>query len=449
MAITKIWSVSKKLDKVISYVGNKEKTTKKDFDNDMEQVVYYAVNPKKTEKQVYVSYINCNERYPLKQMQATKKKYNKKDGIIAFHAVQSFAEKEVTPQLAHEIGLKLANEMWGDKFEVIVTTHLNTNHIHNHFVINSVSYKDGLKYYDTKESYALLRSTSDAICEEYQLLTIKNNKNKNGKIDYDRFMIKHQKNSYYTTTKEDIDRAIKQAYSYQDFESIMKMMDYTLTYRAKKLSVCRKGYTRNIRVARAYGKNYEIKEIERRVVEEYEVRVPFQEEYSRAYKPKKRMQYKKLKSKKTKFQKMYLCYLYKLRILQYKNKYRPISKEGREQVKQMERYSNEYKFLSSRNITAIQELITYKETILEEIKSLKKENKSIEYELSKKDTPKEMITQLMSDRKRANEKIRFLRKELEECSNIIVDISTIDETEVEKEFNGKEIDVNEYIRRNR
>lgn len=67
----------------------------------------------------------------------------KTDRILAFHGEQSFKEGEVTPELAHEIGVRLANEMWGDRFQVVVTTHLNTDHIHNHFVLNSVSFKDG------------------------------------------------------------------------------------------------------------------------------------------------------------------------------------------------------------------------------------------------------------------------------------------------------------------
>ena len=86
----------------------------------------------------------------LEDMINTKKRFNKTDGILAYHAYQSFKENEVTPELAHEIGIKLAEEMWGDKFEVVVSTHLNTNHIHNHFVINSVSFIDGKKYYDSK-----------------------------------------------------------------------------------------------------------------------------------------------------------------------------------------------------------------------------------------------------------------------------------------------------------
>ena len=76
----------------------------------------------------------------------TKKRYGKTDCYIAWHGYQSFKPEEVTPQLAHEIGVKLAKEMWGDRFEIIVTTHLDKEHIHCHFCFNSVSFRDGGKY---------------------------------------------------------------------------------------------------------------------------------------------------------------------------------------------------------------------------------------------------------------------------------------------------------------
>ena len=76
---------------------------------------------------------------------------------------QSFAEGEVTPEQCHAIGVRLAEEMWKDRFEVIVSTHLNSNHYHNHFVISSVSFKDGKRYYDKRETYAELRRLSDHI----------------------------------------------------------------------------------------------------------------------------------------------------------------------------------------------------------------------------------------------------------------------------------------------
>ena len=107
--------------------------------------------------------MNCNSETATKEMIEVKKKFNKykrtpRNKSVAFHAVQSFAEGEVTPKITHEIGVKLAEEMWGDRFQVVVTTHLNTDNIHNHFVVNSVSFVDGKKYYSNRKNRKKSRS---------------------------------------------------------------------------------------------------------------------------------------------------------------------------------------------------------------------------------------------------------------------------------------------------
>lgn len=102
----------------------------------------------------------------LQEMKNTKKQFFKTTGIQCFHGVQSFVKGEVTPEQAHEIGIKLAEELWGDKFQVVVSTHLNTDNLHNHFVLNSVSFLDGKRFCNTKKDYATMRKTSDKLCEE-------------------------------------------------------------------------------------------------------------------------------------------------------------------------------------------------------------------------------------------------------------------------------------------
>ena len=192
MAVTKIWKVVKRMDHVISYAKDENKT-KIEFNqkyemlvDDLQNVIDYARNSDKTEKEYFVTGINCDSDSAYEEMQDTKRYYNKKDKILAFHAYQSFAEGEVTPELAHQIGVQLANEMWGDRFQVVISTHLNTGHLHNHFVINSVSFKDGKKYYSNLTNTALLRKTSDEICEEYGLSVLKEKTCKSG-INFENF----------------------------------------------------------------------------------------------------------------------------------------------------------------------------------------------------------------------------------------------------------------------
>ena len=86
------------------------------------------------------------------EMMAVKKRYGKDEGIMAFHGYQSFAPGECTPAMAHEIGVRLARELWGERFQVLVATHLDkAHHLHNHFVVNSVSYADGKRYHRTNQ----------------------------------------------------------------------------------------------------------------------------------------------------------------------------------------------------------------------------------------------------------------------------------------------------------
>ena len=167
MAVTGIWKIEGRLDKVLDYTTNENKTYNDNFGNyqALHNVIDYVGADYKTEQQFFVSGINCSKETVLEDMIITKKQYGKTDGIQAFHVIQSFKDGEVTPELCHKIGVQLAEELFGNRFEVIISTHLNTNHYHNHIVLNSVSFKDGKRYYDNNTTYALIRKTSDLICE--------------------------------------------------------------------------------------------------------------------------------------------------------------------------------------------------------------------------------------------------------------------------------------------
>ena len=267
MATTKIWSVKKRVDKAVNYITNKQKTKNDCYEYGMDKyenirdVMNYVTNADKTEKQYYVTGINCDLKDALFKMQIVKKLFGKEGGILAFHGEQSFKEGEVTPELAHEIGVKLANEMWGDRFQVVVTTHLNTDHIHNHFVLNSVSFKDGKKYYSNRENTALLRKTSDELCEEYGLSVLEEKTCKSG-INFENYYKKNTRESdYIKFAKEDLDYAINHALSQKQFEKILSSMGYKYYYRAGKLSIRKEPHKRNIRVERRFGEEYSMDNI--------------------------------------------------------------------------------------------------------------------------------------------------------------------------------------------
>lgn len=348
MAVTSIWKIEKRLDHVIKYISNIEKTINLGVNNEsyfeLHHLKEYKYSNYNTEKQYFVSGINCSEDNSYNDMMLTKESFNKKDSILGFHAFQSFKEGEVTPKIAHEIGVKLAKEMWGDRFEVIVSTHSNTNHIHNHFVINSVSFRDGRRYYDKRSTYAELRNLSDNLCEEYGLSVLKEKTCKSG-ISYSNYSKKYIKNSnYYTITKRDIDLAIAQAYNYEDFENLLKKMDYELSYRNDKLSVRRKPYKKNIRVARCYGEEYAKDKIIERIKTTESIRIPFIETYGINFQKLCSEYHKHKKSKGIYALYLHYCYLIKKYPVNDNKKVLPVC--IRADVLKMEQISNEIKFLS-------------------------------------------------------------------------------------------------------
>lgn len=152
MATTGFWPVRGKLKDIIDYAKNPDKTTAKEYlDDDLYDALRYVENDGKTDRKMYVTALNCSKSMAYEQMTAVKRKYGERGKVVAYHGYQSFAAGEVMPEEAHRIGVETARRMWGDRFQVVVTTHLNTDNLHNHFVINSVSFKDGGKYRNSIE----------------------------------------------------------------------------------------------------------------------------------------------------------------------------------------------------------------------------------------------------------------------------------------------------------
>ena len=147
----------------------------------LEAVINYAMNGEKTENGILVSAINCLPETAYSQMMLTKKVFHKEDGRLGYHIIQSFKENEISPEKCNKIGMELAQQLWGDKYQVLVCTHTNKQNIHNHIVLNSVSFTDGSKYHNSNVEIALLRETNDDLCIKYGLdvvETVKSNKGK-------------------------------------------------------------------------------------------------------------------------------------------------------------------------------------------------------------------------------------------------------------------------------
>lgn len=445
------------MDHVIDYAEDKNKTKVIEFNNysemlvdDLKDVIDYARNLDKTEKEYYVSGINCEPDSAYEEMQDAKKFYHKEDKILAFHGYQSFVKGEVSPEIAHRIGVQLANEMWGDRFQVIVTTHLNTNHIHNHLVLNSVSFKDGLKYYSNRTNTAKLRHISDEICKEYGLSVLKEKPCKKSKINFENYYKKSVYNDNYSNNaKRDLDLAIRQAYSYNDFLYLMKKLDYEIIFRANKISIRKEPYKRNIRIERRYGEDYSIESIKRRILEEQAIRVPFIENIYNYKKVKYPFAKRHKKAKAKGFIALYYHYCYLLKVFPNNVPQQRLPTSIRADVARMEELSQEAKFLYANNIKTLDDLINYKDETKFKINEILNQREKLwtKRKLSKDENKMHEIAEEISS---INDKLVKLRKKVMLCEDIKNRVLKIDknltELDTQEELEKEAKDKNKKIK---
>ncbi|MBO5096282.1 MAG: relaxase/mobilization nuclease domain-containing protein [Bacilli bacterium] len=351
MATTSIWSIKNNLKVSLDYIMNPEKTINNDYGNSYYNGLELSSNKDydfKNELSHYVSGVNCLAHRPYEDMMFTKKQYDKTDGIIAFHAYQSFKEREVTPDIAHEIGVKLAEEMWDD-YEVVVATHQNTNHIHNHFIINSVSYKTGKKYNNNKSAYARLRHISDALCQEYGLSTLEEDtKYKNS------YKNKWQDNNYYRIAKEDIDTIISESISSKQFLTKLKQLGYKYYIKYDKLTIYKEEQDK-IRVEKIFGKEYSLDRLNERLTKS--IYVPYkplsQRTIYQQYLLKTKPKYKGIYE-------LYLYYCYLLKVFPQEHPKQNLPYSIRKDIKIMNQISEETRFMVSNKIETLEDLKVFR-----------------------------------------------------------------------------------------
>lgn len=391
MAITKIWKFKSRLD----------------------QLIEYAINGEKTEEKLYVSGINCIPDTAFYEMKNVKKQFFKTEGIECFHAIQSFVKDEVTPEQAHEIGVKLANELWGEKFQVIVSTHLNTDNIHNHFVINSVSFIDGKRFCNTKRDYALMRKTSDRLCKEYGLSVLKQEEK------YNKYATS---NLYKELMRDSIDYAIASSKDYDEFIQILKDLDYIITDRNNSLSIRREPYKRNTKIEKQFGKNYSKENIFKRILETQTAFSYSPDPYlliNRTYKSYNNIKEKHYPQKSTI---LYLMFHYKKLFginteIDLKSNITRITPELIRELKKMDEYSNQAKLLATNNINTEEDLLKFEKSIYEKINPLKSERENLwkKHKKAKTDDEKKDIENQIID---ISKKITPLAEQIKCCNNI-------------------------------
>ncbi len=263
MATTKIWPVHDSLKRLVGYASNPEKT---EF-SDLRQALHYAADPEKVsgeERMFFVTGINCDAGRAYEQMTAVKKRFGKEDGNVAYHAYQSFKPGEVTPEECHAIGLELARELWGSDYQVLVATHLDRNHLHNHFLLNSVSFRTGKKFNCKKSVYDQMRKTSDRLCQEHDLSVIKNPKGHTPRSLY--FAEKNNEPTRYNLMREAIDFALESCIDYDQLKRALADQGYVLEANPKrKYATIRSIHGRKATRLYRLGEDYDIPAIVDRI----------------------------------------------------------------------------------------------------------------------------------------------------------------------------------------
>ena len=371
-----------RLKEVIDYAENPDKTIDRKYvDSDLYAALQYVSNDQKTDKKMYVSGINCNAKRAYERMMATKKRFGKTGGNVAYHGYQSFQTGEVTPEEAHKIGLETARRMWDKDYEIVVTTHLNTDNLHNHFVVNSVSFKTGRKFENHISDHYRLREISDAVCLEYGKGVLKESTFYGG--EKKEYWLKKQGNlTHREILRGDIDTALAQSTNFKAFELRLKDMGYEIRRdeRFAHYSVKAPGWQRAIRLDRL-GKEYTPQAIRERLLDNQRCvgYVPFQ-------KPK----YTPLLSLEIEFRKIQrmdgiqiifalvieLCRLITGNNIT-KDTPRPLSPAMRQEVVKLDNTLKEYKFLCENHIDSPQELVSFIEEKRGQISALEKERQSI------------------------------------------------------------------------
>lgn len=368
----------------------------------------------------------------LQEMRNIKKQYFKTEGIQCFHGVQSFVKGEVTPEQAHRIGMELANELWGDRFQVVVTTHLNTDNLHNHFVLNSVSFKDGKRFCNTKKDYAIMRKMSDKLCGEYGLDILKQEEK------YNKFATS---SIYKELMKYSINYAIANAKDYNEFIKILNDLDYIVIDRNENLSVRREPYKRNTRIERQFGKNYSKENIYKRILETQPL-FPYSpdpyllinrtcENYN---KQKEKYYYKKGSIG-------YLIFQYeKLLGINTENVSKAnITKMTPEliaELKKMDEFSNQAKFLAKYNINTEQELLDFEKEAYEKVNPLKSKRENLwkKHKRAKIDEQKQEIENEIIE---ISKQITPLAEEIKHCNNIMQRVEKIKQYQDHKTLEEK------------
>ena len=432
--MTSIWPVKGRVGRVIDYARDPEKVSEASWESQaqlhtIEDVVEYAANDMKTEQRSYVTCLNCSEDEAAKQFVETKEYWSRvrgndrTGGRVCFHAYQSFAGNEVTAEAAHQIGVELAQRLWGNDFEVVIATHCNTGHYHNHFVINSVSWRDGHRFHNGPENYQPMREISDRLCLKYGISIIGEPKGR-GKNYSEYSAEKNGKPTVRGLIKQDIDQAVAASVTAEEFYSNMREKGYEIkthsdTGTRLKYPAIRPPGAKGFFRFHKLGEGYALEDILDKVTKNYHRTLPFpktEQEKVRQYRAKTQP-----KTKLKGLHALYIRYCYELHIIQkFPASVKRVSFFMREDLTRMEKLDEQTRFLAENRIETKEDLNAFREKASAEIGSLTQLRKELRNELKRvlrKEDP-EAAADVKARISKASEEIKKNKKGLFLCDVI-------------------------------
>ena len=350
MAYTSLIPV-RRLDRAVKYVRDKTKTTKP---GSLEEAVDYALNRDKTESVCFETGLSCLCETAFSDMKENVRRWHKTGGVQGYHLVQSFAEGEVTPELAHQIGVELADQLLSGRYQAVVTTHLNTRHIHNHIVWCAVALDNGRKYHSNARSYYTeVRAKSDALCRQYGLSVIETPESERGKRQYAKWQAEaNGQPTWRTAIRMDIDEVVSMALTWRQFLALLEQKGYEIRMGRKYPTLRPPGKERFVRF-KTLGKSYTPEAIRQRILYPKRPFTPAAVWRSRLHGTHRKAR------KLTGLRALHYRYLYELGALPRKPQ-RP-SYAVRQDIRSLDKRIRQMEFLSRHGIDTLAQLDAYRQ----------------------------------------------------------------------------------------
>lgn len=403
MAYTSIIPVHR-LDNSVRYVLDKDKTSRAQNAGSLEEAVEYALNRDKIEQDLFESSMGCACATAFQDMRQVKEIWHKMGGVQGYHLVQSFAPGEATPELAHKIGLELAERLLGKRYQVVIGTHLNTKCIHNHILWNSVAMDNGKKYHSNWLTYeADIRAVSDELCRKYGLSVIQTKEPQGVSIPYSEWLaVRAGKATWKTVIQQDVDAAIAGAFTWRQFLSALERQGYVIRLDRKYITLRPPGKERDVRF-KTLGPRYTPEAIQRRILEPKALPPA-------GTKPARRVKLRTGRKPlfgRSSLRSLYYVYLYRMGVLPRKPSY--MGYEVRQDIRRLDKRIEQMQFLSEHSIDDRGQLAALRTEAEHEIAALTKERQR----LYRSAPEGERIGQI-------NTRLKTLRRTVKLCKDITV-----------------------------